>query len=400
MTKPNSSRNAFVLFLALAYALGPFTIDPFTAAFPSIGTTFGVSNAMLQFSMTGVTIGMGLGQIAAGPFSDSIGRKRPMIAAFALYAIGAFASAAAPNMGVFIAMRAVMAIGSSGAGVIAAGMVRDSAEGNAMLKLLSKIFWIQGFAPVFAPILGAQLIQVVDWRAVFQIFGILGVIGALWAFSTRETLAAADRNGSVFGGMGTRFLHVLKDRSYRGLVIISVLTTIQLYAYLNLFPFVFYKVLHVDQSTYGLLAASVSFSWLISFQVGTFLSPRWGYLRTLTLAMVLGALGGIGGLTAGVAWPNLWLVMGLLYLGTFGFGMSTGPLQTLALAPHGEEAGTAAALMGTLNFLITSLLSPIYTLLPTNSMAGIAGAYLVCYLLGLASTLLIVKPALRGASLR
>ena len=400
MTKPNSSRNAFVLFLALAYALGPFTIDPFTAAFPSIGTTFGVSNAMLQFSMTGVTIGMGLGQIAAGPFSDSIGRKRPMIAAFTLYAIGAFASAAAPNMGVFIAMRAVMAIGSSGAGVIAAGMVRDSAEGNAMLKLLSKIFWIQGFAPVFAPILGAQLIQVVDWRAVFQIFGILGVVGALWAFSTRETLAAADRNGSVFGGMGTRFLHVLKDRSYRGLVIISVLTTIQLYAYLNLFPFVFYKVLHVDQSTYGLLAASVSFSWLISFQVGTFLSPRWGYLRTLTLAMVLGALGGIGGLTAGVAWPNLWLVMGLLYLGTFGFGMSTGPLQTLALAPHGEEAGTAAALMGTLNFLITSLLSPIYTLLPTNSMAGIAGAYLVCYLLGLASTLLIVKPALRGASLR
>jgi len=400
LTKPNSSRNAFVLFLALAYALGPFTIDPFTAAFPSIGTTFGVSNAMLQFSMTGVTIGMGLGQIAAGPFSDSIGRKRPMIAAFALYAIGAVASAAAPNMGVFIAMRAVMAIGSSGAGVIAAGMVRDSAEGNAMLKLLSKIFWIQGFAPVFAPILGAQLIQVVDWRAVFQIFGILGVIGALWAFSTRETLAAADRNGSVFGGMGTRFLHVLKDRSYRGLVIISVLTTIQLYAYLNLFPFVFYKVLHVDQSTYGLLAASVSFSWLISFQVGTFLSPRWGYLRTLTLAMVLGALGGIGGLTAGVAWPNLWLVMGLLYLGTFGFGMSTGPLQTLALAPHGEEAGTAAALMGTLNFLITSLLSPIYTLLPTNSMAGIAGAYLVCYLLGLASTLLIVKPALRGASLR
>jgi DHA1 family bicyclomycin/chloramphenicol resistance-like MFS transporter len=400
LTKPNSSRNAFVLFLALAYALGPFTIDPFTAAFPSIGTTFGVSNAMLQFSMTGVTIGMGLGQIAAGPFSDSIGRKRPMIAAFALYAIGAVASAAAPNMGVFIAMRAVMAIGSSGAGVIAAGMVRDSAEGNAMLKLLSKIFWIQGFAPVFAPILGAQLIQVVDWRAVFQIFGILGVVGALWAFSTRETLAAADRNGSVFGGMGTRFLHVLKDRSYRGLVIISVLTTIQLYAYLNLFPFVFYKVLHVDQSTYGLLAASVSFSWLISFQVGTFLSPRWGYLRTLTLAMVLGALGGIGGLTAGVAWPNLWLVMGLLYLGTFGFGMSTGPLQTLALAPHGEEAGTAAALMGTLNFLITSLLSPIYTLLPTNSMAGIAGAYLVCYLLGLASTLLIVKPALRGASLR
>jgi DHA1 family bicyclomycin/chloramphenicol resistance-like MFS transporter len=374
-------RTAFVLFLALAYALGPFTIDPFTAAFPSIGTTFGVSNALLQFSLTGVTIGMGLGQLVAGPFSDSIGRKRPMIVAFALYAIGAFASAAAPNMGVFIGMRALMAVGSSGAAVIAAGMVRDSAEGNAMLKLLSRIFWIQGLAPVFAPILGAQLIQVVDWRTVFQIFGVLGSIGVLWSFSMRETLAAADRNGSVFGGMGKRFVHVLQDRSYRGLLIISIATTVQLYTYLNLFPFVFYKVLHVDQSTYGLLAASVSFSWLLAFQASSYLAPRWGYLRTLTLAMIL-------------------LVMGLIYLGTFGFGLSTGPLQTLAMAPHGEEAGTAAALMGTLNFLITSLLSPVFTLLPTNSTLGIGGGYLSCYLIGLAATFFIVRPALRGASLR
>ncbi|MDE2409357.1 MAG: hypothetical protein KGL72_03535, partial [Actinomycetales bacterium] len=121
---------------------------------------------------------------------------------------------------------------------------------------------------------------------------------------------------------------------------------------------------------------------------------------TLTLAMVMGIVGGIGGLTVGVAWPNMALVMGLIYIGTFGFGMSTGPMQTLAMAPHGEEAGTAAALMGTMNFLVTSLLSPLYTLLPTNSMAGIAGAYLVCYLIGLAATLFIVRPALRGASLR
>jgi MFS transporter, DHA1 family, multidrug resistance protein len=400
LSQPIQRRTGFVLFLALAYALGPFTIDPFTAAFPSIGTTFGVSNALLQFSLTGVTIGMGLGQLVAGPFSDAIGRKRPMIAAFALYAIGAFASAAAVNMGMFIGMRAVMAIGSSGAAVIAAGIVRDSAEGNAMLKLLSRIFWIQGFAPVFAPVIGAQLIQVVEWRIVFQIFGVLGVLGVVTALFMRETLDPANRNGTVFGGMGKRFAHVLADKSYRGLLVIGVFVTIQLYAYLNLFPFVFYKVLHVDQSTYGILAASVSFSWLLAFQASTIIAPRWGHLKTLTLAMVLGALGGIGGLTIGQAWVSIPVVMGLIYLGTFGFGMSTGPLQTLAMAPHGEEAGTAAALMGTLNFMVTSLVSPLYTLLPTNSMAGIAGAYLACYLVGLAATLLIVRPALRGASLR
>ena len=400
MTTAQKRLSAMVLFLALAYALGPFTIDPFTASFPSIGMTFGVSNALLQFSMTGVTVGMALGQLVAGPFSDSIGRKRPMIAAFVLYAIGAFASGAATSMGIFIGMRTIMAVGSSAAGVIAAGMVRDSAAGDAMLKLLSRIFWIQGFAPVFAPIIGAQLIQVLDWRAVFYVFGAVSLAGLVWAFSLRETLAAADRNGTVFVGMGARFLHVLKDRSYRGLLITGVATTVQLYAYLNLFPFVFLKVLHVDKTTYGLLAASVSFSWLISFQAGTLLAPRWGYLRTLILAMALGAIGGLGGLTIGLTWVSVPVIMSLIYLSTFGFGMSTGPLQTLALAPHGEEAGTAAALMGTMNFVVTSLLSPIYTLLPTSSFAGMAGAYLVCYLIGLAATLLIVKPALRNAALR
>jgi len=400
LTHSAQRRTALIMFLALAYALGPFTIDPFTASFPSIGSTFGVNTALLQYSMTGVTVGMGLGQLVAGPFADSVGRKIPMTVAIGLYVLGAFASAAAPNIWVFIAMRTVMAIGSSGAAVIAAAIVRDSATGDAMLKMLSRIFWVQGISPLAAPILGAQLIQVVDWRTIFQIFGGVAALALIWSLRLKETLDPAKRNGSVFGGMGKRFGYVLKDRSYQGLLVIGVITTVQLYAYLNLFPFLFLNLLHVDKSTYGLLAGSVSLSWLIGFQFSAAIAPRWGYLRTLGLAMIFGIAAGIGGLTIGTSNVTQPIFMVMVYLAILAFGMSGGPLQTLALAPHGDEAGTAAALLGTLSFLVTSLISPLFTMLPTDSMSGLSSVVLASYLAGLAAIWFVIHPALRHSQLR
>ena len=401
MSRSATKRAAIIYFVALAYALGPFTVDPFSPAFPKIAETFGVSNALLQYSLTGVTLGMGLGQLIAGPFSDSIGRKRPMVVAIACYAIGAFASSFAPDIWWFIFARTLMAVGASGAAVLGAAILRDAASGDAMLKLLARVFWIQGFAPVLAPIIGSQLIQVADWRLLFQIFGALAAGGLIWAlFGLSETLALADRRGSVFSGMGARFRHVLQDRSYRGLVLISLVSTVQLYAYLNLFPFLFLDVVKVDQNSYGLLAASVSLSWLIAFQISAAIAPRWGYLKMLVASMSLGVLAGIGGVTIGVNQVSAPVYMALIYLAVIGFGASVGPLQTLSLAPHGEEAGTAAALMGTINFLVTALLSPIFTLLPSGSFFGLGLVYLCCFGVGLAAALLVVKPALAGSALR
>lgn len=394
-------RSVLIIFLALAFALQPFTIDPFLPAFPKIGAEFGVSTALLQFSMTGVTIGMALGQLVAGPFSDAVGRKRPMVVAIGLYALGAFISALAPNMNFFIGARVLMAVGASGAAVIASGIARDLASGDAMMKLLSKVFWVQGLAPVLAPIAGSQLVQFVGWRADFNIFGGFALVVLVLAiFGLRETLATANRNDRIFAGMGARFAHVLKDRSYRGLMLVSVVVTIQLYAYLNLFPFIFFNLLKMDQNTYGILAATVSFSWLVGYQISTATGPRIGYLRTLVIAMCLGIGSGLLLLTVGQAFLSTPLIMCLIWISVIGFGMSGGPSQTLSLAPHGEEAGTAAALMGTTNFAVTSLISPIYTLLPTNNVLGLGGTYVVCYGIGLLATLLIVKPALVGSDLR
>ena len=89
--------------LGLSMCLQPFTIDPYLASYPDIEADFDVSTALIQFSLTGVTLGFAFGQIFAGTLSDSIGRRRPMIFAVSLYAVAAFAILWATNIETFIA---------------------------------------------------------------------------------------------------------------------------------------------------------------------------------------------------------------------------------------------------------------------------------------------------------
>ena len=111
MTKITSQqRLIFILMLGLAMCLQPFSIDPYLASYPAITKDFDVTAALIQYSMTGVTMGFALGQILAGTLSDAYGRRRPMLVALALYAIGAAAMLVAPNIQAFIGFRLIMAM--------------------------------------------------------------------------------------------------------------------------------------------------------------------------------------------------------------------------------------------------------------------------------------------------
>ena len=141
--------------LGLSMCLQPFTIDPYLASYPAIETDFDVSTALIQFSLTGVTLGFAFGQIFAGTLSDSIGRRVPMIFAVSLYAVSAFAMLWATNIETFIALRTLMAVGASAAGVLANAVVRDLYAGKPMMKMLSRVFLVQGLSPILGPLIGA-----------------------------------------------------------------------------------------------------------------------------------------------------------------------------------------------------------------------------------------------------
>lgn len=377
--------------------LMPFTIDPVLPSFPVIGQDFGVPDGMVQLSLTAVTLGFALGQLLAGPLSDAFGRRKPMLCSIWLYLLGAFLSFLAPSIELFIGARFLMGIGASSAAVVALAIIRDLNSGLAMVKMLAQVYFIQGLAPIIGPILGSQLLQFIDWQQIFLVLvAFAGVVGYFTWRMLRETLHKDDRRRSGAAEMSGRFLAVLRDRVFIGLAIVAVLQTVALFCYLTLFSFILQDAYLLSPTEFGLWASvNAATSW-IGVQVGAraakVMPGAYLLLLLVGLAALLGfGISAVGQLGLGFFWLELQLA-----LFTFLFGATLTPLQGMAMTPHGEEAGTAASLIGVLNFLVTGLVSSLFTLMSTESSQELGLVIAGCYAVGFLAIIVVVRP--RNAS--
>jgi MFS family permease len=98
-----------VLTLGALIAIGPLTIDTFLPAFPSLTADLETTSAAVQLTLTGTLIGLALGQLAIGPLSDAIGRKRPLVAGIAFHVLASVLCVIAPNILVLGALLSVAA---------------------------------------------------------------------------------------------------------------------------------------------------------------------------------------------------------------------------------------------------------------------------------------------------
>ena len=389
-------KSLFVLLLAFGMCFMPFTVDPFLASSVLIAKDFNTTIAMLQISLTAVTAGNAVGQILAGPLSDSIGRKLPLIVSMALFTLACAGSAFSLNIYMFIGFRALMAVASSAAAVVANGMVRDLAAGEDMMKLLSRIFWIQGMAPVFGPLIGAQLVLRMDWRFIFLIFGAFSAaVCLLMVITLRETLTIQERRDSVFSGMGKRFRHVLQDRAYVGLLIIASFISIALFAHLTVTPYVFEGGFGMSTNTFGWVMTAFSTCWLLGYQLGAKLGLKFKLQNVMIIGISIGVAAGIWLIFAAqLQLPLLANEIGIAGM-IFAMGFQGASSQTLALTPHGSEAGTAAALMGLITSIACTACTGLYTMLDTKTMAGVGGMVTISYGICLVTVLFVVIPNLK-----
>jgi len=389
-----NQRITFILLLGGLMSLMPFSIDPYLPSFPAIAKHFDVSRASVQFTLTGVTIGFAIGQLLAGPLSDALGRRRPLLFANTFFVVGALGSCFAPNIEAFFCLRLLMALGAAASAVVSSAIVRDLYVGSPMIKMLSRVFFIQGLAPIAGPILGAQLLKILSWQQVFLFFGGFAVLILLLTSKFLvETLHSNKRRVKGFDGMAGRFRAVLRDRIYVGLLIVSVVQTIALFSYLNVFSFLYQQGFHISLENFGwFFAMNSACSWAgvqLASKLARSFPPQWILLITLVLATFVG----FGLLVAGLTNGPFALVAALLAAFMLVFGATITPISAISLAQHGSEAGTAASLMGVLNFVITSLVSPLYGYLTLTTSAGVGGVIAGCYVVALLSMIFIVRPS-------
>ena len=382
---------AYIFILALSMSLIPFTIDPYLPAFPEIADFYGVPNGTVQASLTGVTVGLALGQLILGPLSDAFGRRPLLLIAITGYGISAVLVFFVQSFEMFILMRFFMGFFSAGSDVIARAIVRDLFRGQPMQQMLARIFLIQSLAPIAGPIVGSQLTEVMIWQGVFLVFGFTGLALALLASRFLiETLPKSARRSSTPAGLARGYRSVLNDRIYIGLMFFGAFQLAALFAYLNTVPFIFQDGFGLSPSEFGIWMAVNGAASYVGVQFGARLARIFRGQWLLAWYSALGILVGVG--LMATAGTNIWWAEAFFFMQLFLFGAGITTIPTIALYNHGKEAGTAASLLGVFNFSLTSLVSVLFVSLNTATTYDVGAIIALLFFISLSSLLFITRP--------
>ena len=392
LTQPSGGLK-LTLILGAFIALGPLTIDMYLPALPTITDDLGTTESATQLTLTGTLLGLGLGQLVLGPLADALGRRRPLLVGTAVHLVASLLVLVAPNVLVLGLLRVLQGAGAAAGAVICLAVVRDLFAGRAAATMLSRMMLVLAVSPVLAPALGGGLLTFTSWRGVFAV---LALIALLLLVAGRvglpETLPPARRRSVGVRSTLRGYAGLLHDRVYVGLVLVAGLTMAGLFAYVSGSSFVYQGEFGLGEQAFALLFAAGAV-WLIgATQLNPVMLRRWSPAELLFAATVAGAV--VGAVLVGMAVTGtggLWGIVVPLWAMLACCGVALPNAPTLALARHGDAAGTAAALVGAVQFGIGAVTSPLVGVLDNDAVA-IGIVVLAALTLAIAVLVFVVKP--------
>ena len=341
------------LVLGLLSAIGPFAIDMYLPSLPSIGRALQADTHHVQLSLTVFFLSFALSQVLYGPASDMFGRKPPLYAGIALFVAGSVGCALARDIGTLIAFRFVQGLGGGAPNVIARAVVRDLHTGAEATRLMSLLMLVFSVSPILAPLAGSFIVEAAGWPAVFWTVATIGVLGlALTAFALEETRPPEERHGSGLGSTLRAFGLLLRDPHFMGMTGVASLGVAAFFIYLSGSSFVLIEQYGLTPRQYGLAFAANAASFIGVSQLTGRLTQRHGLRRVVSVAVAGFALAMAAGAALHVAGATqLGTLIAMLMIG-FGFlGLVIPTTSVMALDHHGDIAGAASALMGTIQMV-------------------------------------------------
>ena len=343
-----------VVTLGALTAMGPLAIDMYLPALPTVAREFGSSAAAVQVSLSVYFIGMAAGQFVYGPVSDRIGRKRTLCFGLLLFLVSSVGCALAQRVEVLVVFRLTQALGGCASLVIPRAVVRDYFDEREAVRVLSVLMLVFGLAPILAPLVGGQLLIHFGWRSIFWLHaGYAAFWLAVVLLSLDESLPVERRRRDPFGTVLAIYGRLLRDRTYMGHVLTGSLVFAGLLAYIAGSPFVFIELYKVPPERYGLFFGSNAIGIISASQLNRWLArrtdPRQVLALVLPLSMAAGVVLLIDAYTGFGDFPGI-LVPLWLFIATHGFVSPT--TTALAMDPHRSIAGSASALLGTLQFVL------------------------------------------------
>jgi MFS transporter, DHA1 family, multidrug resistance protein len=356
-------RGRSLVVLGALSAFGPATTHVYLPSLPQAAAAMHTSPAGIQSSLTVCLLGLAAGQLVGGPLSDSWGRRRLLIAAIAVFVVALVLCA---NAGDIVALDFFRLLQGGAGGAVTAiclAIVRDLYTGRAAARAYSILLAISLSALIVAPAIGGQLLRITDWRGVFLALAGLGLVflgcGYAWV---GETLPAARRAGGGFAATAAALQRLVTDPGFTGYALTGGFSFAALYAYISAAPFVFEGLCHVSPQLFSLFLALNGAGIVLSNAVNARLLRRFSPLRLLDLGLIGVAIGAVGVLIAVVTTQrqlHLYVLMAPLFLMVSGYGLTRPNATALALDRNPDTAGSAAALLGLIQFSLGAIAAPV-----------------------------------------
>lgn len=357
-----------VLILGALSMFGPLSIDMYLPSLPALSHDLSASASQTQLTLSACLFGLALGQIIAGPISDSLGRRRPLCVGVAAYAAASLLCVIAPSVTVLILLRFIQGMAGAAGIVIARAIVRDLYSGIAVARFFSLLMIVNGLAPILAPIIGGQLLHFTSWRGVFvtlTIIGILLFVAAATGLS--ESLPPERRQHGGIRATLITFWRLLTDRAFVGYALACGLAFAAMFAYISGSPFVLQDIYGVSPQLFSIMFGVNALGIVIASQVNERLVGRVSPYRLLAIGLTATASGGIALLVVIIGGIGLPGVLPSLFVVVSSMGIVLPNATTLALANYARTAGSASALLGVLQFLIGAAAAPLVGIGGTNT---------------------------------
>jgi MFS transporter, DHA1 family, multidrug resistance protein len=381
-----------ILVLGVMVALGPLTIDMYLPALPKIADDLAVSSSVIQLTLTGTLAGLALGQLIVGPLSDSLGRRRPLMAGIVLHIFASVVCMLAPNLVVLGLARVLQGVGAAAAMVVAIAVVGDLFADSAAATVMSRLMLVLGVAPVVAPSLGAAVLLHASWHWVFTTLMVMaGLLLLVAVTALPETLPPSHRRPLRVRGIAATYLELLRDKRFVILVLVAALGMSGLFAYIAGASFVLQGRYGLDQQTFALVFGAGAVALIGATQFNVVLLKRFSP-QTITLWALAAALLA-GGVFVGLSVAHVGGLAGFVLpvwgiLAAMGLVIPNAP--AVALSRHPDAAGTAAALLGAAQFGLGAAIAPVVGVLGNDELA-----LSVVMTAGVSIALMALSPSLR-----
>ncbi len=343
--------------MALMMSLVALSIDAILPALPDLGRDLRVREANdSQLVVSLLFFGLAFGQVVYGPLSDSSGRKPAVYLGFFFFFIGCLFSIFATNLTIMLVGRFLQGLGLAGPRVVSIALIRDQYAGRAMARVMSFVMVIFILVPTIAPALGQGILMIGDWRVIFWVFLVLGLITVAWfSFRQRETLPKEGRQPfspqRILGVVG----EVLRNKVTMRYTVAAGFVSSPFIGYLNSAQPIFQDQYELGEQFplyFAICAIALGGAAFLNgklvLRFGMRLMSKWAVAIQVSAAVI-----SLLGIHASNGHPPLWLFMVYLVFVLFCNGILFGNLNALAMEPLGHIAGIGAAVVGSLSTFIS-----------------------------------------------